>query len=275
MSSDSPTFPFGKNWSNFLAVLDEDRIKRSEDHIRSMLDRESLEGMRFLDAGCGSGLSSLAALKLGADEVVSFDVDNDSVNCTKYLKNAYGPFPQWHIKQGSVLDHEWISSLGQFDIVYSWGVLHHTGAMWDALQNIIPAVREGGVMYIALYNDQGALSSLWKRIKRLYSQAPKPIGTVIAGGYFLLMLLTAIVKGILHMRPPREWFSDSRGMHLWYDAVDWVGGYPFETAKPEEVFRFMRDRGFTLLEMRLKTGSGCNEYIFNRAHPGKNGVGSN
>jgi 2-polyprenyl-6-hydroxyphenyl methylase/3-demethylubiquinone-9 3-methyltransferase len=54
-------------------------------------------------------------------------------------------------------------------------------------------------------------------------------------------------------------------MSVWYDLVDWVGGYPFEVAKPEEVFDFYRKRGFEL--SRLKTsggGLGCNEFVFIR-----------
>ena len=54
-----------------------------------------------------------------------------------------------------------------------------------------------------------------------------------------------------------------RGMSYWHDLIDWIGGYPFEVAKPEQVFEFMRLRGFQL--ERLKTcggGLGCNEFVF-------------
>jgi len=73
------------------------------------------------------------------------------------------------------------------------------------------------------------------------------------------------VRDILRGKPFEAWRNYStaeRGMGAWRDVVDWVGGYPFEVAKPEEVFDFYRSRGFFL--QRLKTcagGLGCNEYV--------------
>jgi len=145
-------FSFGKNWHNFLESLSEDKIQCAENSLKKMLQVENLTGKRFLDAGCGSGLFSLAALRLGAQEVVSFDIDEDSVACAKYIDKQYGPFPQWQIKEGSSLDHNFLEKLGKFDVVYSWGVLHHTGNMWDALANITVPVANGGLLLrIAFY----------------------------------------------------------------------------------------------------------------------------
>ena len=63
--------------------------------------------------------------------------------------------------------------------------------------------------------------------------------------------------------------TDARGMHRWYDLVDWVGGWPFEVARPEEVFRFLRDQGFQLEELRTCGGKlGCNEFLFRRSEVG-------
>jgi 2-polyprenyl-6-hydroxyphenyl methylase/3-demethylubiquinone-9 3-methyltransferase len=53
-------------------------------------------------------------------------------------------------------------------------------------------------------------------------------------------------------------------MGVYHDAIDWIGGYPFEAATPERVFRFFRDRGFVLREMVTKQGLGCNEFVFQR-----------
>ncbi|GMQ78986.1 MAG: class I SAM-dependent methyltransferase [Anaerolineae bacterium] len=266
MNPDLHAFSFGKNWRNFVSVLNEEHIYQAQDSLRTMLRKDRLDGLRFLDAGCGSGLFSLAALRLEAREVVSFDSDSESLQCAHYLNEKYGPLPQWKIAQGSVLDRNWLTSLGKFDVVYSWGVLHHTGDLWQALDNIIIPVSPKGTLFISIYNDQGIISKFWKTVKRIYNRSPKAIGLLMATCWYIVVIINKIILGVARMQSPRVWFQSAgmRGMNIWYDAVDWVGGYPFETARSEDVFRFYRDRGFALVEMILKKGSGCNEYVFTR-----------
>lgn len=256
-------FAFGRNWKYFLAHLDEDRIRQAEDSLRNMLGRENLEGMRFLDAGCGSGLFSLAALRLGAREVVSFDYDPDSVACARELDSRYGPFSNWKITQGDVLDQGFLDEAGKFDIVYSWGVIHHTGHMWKGLDNIAGSASKGGLLFIAIYNDQGWQSRMWKRIKHGYVLSPGPVKLLLASGMYSLVILTRTVKGILRLQPVSKWYNGSeRGMTLWHDAVDWIGGYPFETATAGELDEFFTARGYTLMNLIPRHGSGCNELVF-------------
>jgi len=129
-------FEFGENWARFLSVLNEDRIIEAEKSLKEMLDISDLKDKSFLDIGSGSGLFSLAARRLGA-RVRSFDYDPQSVACTNELKRFYfNDDPNWIIEEGNVLDDNYINSLGQYDVVYSWGVLHHTGEMWQALANV-------------------------------------------------------------------------------------------------------------------------------------------
>jgi len=263
----SNVFPFGKNWHNFLSKLNEERIESAKKSLAFMLGRSDFQGLRFLDAGCGSGLFSLAALRLGATEVISFDVDKDSVACAQYLNNRYGPYPNWKISLGSVLDRDWLLSLGKFHIVYSWGVLHHTGFMWQALYNIILPVAEDGFLYISIYNDQGIISKVWKRVKWLYNKVPKPVKFIMAAGYYLFILIVNSVQGTIRFQSPSSWYNydNDRGMDLWNDVVDWVGGYPFETAKPAEIIRFFENYDFSVTNITKKNGSGCNEFVFQRS----------
>lgn len=263
-------FEFGSNWARFLNVLDDGRIATSERALREMLRVERLDGKRLLDIGSGSGLSSLAARRLGA-EVVSFDYDPASVRCTTELRRRYFPGdPQWTVQRGSALDPEFVRSLGQFDIVYSWGVLHHTGRMWDALDIAHTAVKPGGTLFVAIYNDTGTQSRRWLAIKRIYNSLPRPLRSPFAAIVSAPEELKSLVRAILKGRPAayfRTWtrYSERRGMSRWHDILDWVGGYPYEYATADQIFEFYRERGFTLTNMRCGgVGLGCNELVFRR-----------
>ena len=294
MAADATTlethFAFGANWRRFLDRVDEDRIAAATASVRDLLGLEAderLDGASFLDAGCGSGLFSLAAHRLGA-AVRSFDFDPQSVACTHELQRRFAQPDAWTVSEGSVLDREFLATLGTFDRVYSWGVLHHTGAMWDAVDAVADCVRPEGDLAIALYNEQGRPSRRWRGIKAGYQTLPAflrtPYVAAVGAGYFGWRALGKIGDTLAaplergESSERRAALSeaisrrDPRGMSRWHDLVDWVGGWPYETATPGETVAFLATRGFSLKRLSTVGGNhGCNEFVFVRTGEASDG----
>jgi 2-polyprenyl-3-methyl-5-hydroxy-6-metoxy-1,4-benzoquinol methylase len=262
-------FEFGENWRRFLAVLDAERIAEAERSLREMLGVESLAGRTFLDVGCGSGLFSLAAMRLGAERVHSLDFDPSSVGCARELRRRFFPdSPRWSVEPGSALDPDHLRTLGAWDVVYSWGVLHHTGSMWRALENVMVPVRPSGTLFISIYNDQGRKSVLWRSVKAFYNRSP--LGRrIVLGSFVPYWLVRGAGADLIRYGDPthrHRAYKRGRGMSVWHDWIDWLGGYPFEVAKPEQILAFYRARGFTLERMHTVGGGvGCNEFVFTRS----------
>ncbi len=252
-------FGFGKNWSNYLGLLNETRIKEAEASITDMLGDMPLKGLSVLDIGSGSGVFSLAARNMGA-VVTSFDYDENSVTCTRKLRESYCPEDEdWKVLQGSVLDQPFLSQFGKFDLVYSWGLLHHTGKMRNAIDYAIGCVIDKGQLLIALYNDQGWISRYWTVVKKIYN-------TGLLGRVSMVLLHSPYLLGARYIVRTLTGRKLERGMSLWYDMLDWLGGYPFEVASPEAVIGQVQRHGFFLQKTHLcGTRHGCNEFLFKRS----------
>lgn len=201
-------------------------------------------------------LSSLVAHEVGA-RVHAFDYDPTSVACTEEVKQRFGcESAEWRCERGSVLDETYLASLGRFDWVYSWGVLHHTGHMWQALDGLLPLVDDNGYVFIALYNDQGWIGRYWRFVKRTYNGGVWRRRFVV--GCHLPYLFVA--RWLLRAMTGR--LAYERGMSLWRDMLDWLGGYPFEVATPDEVIDFVEGRRFRLRASKIcGRRHGCNEFV--------------
>ena len=258
-------FEFGQNWKKLLGRLTQERIDEAKHSLSDWLGMDNLSGKNFLDIGSGSGLFSLAARNLGA-EVFSFDYDPESVACTNHLKKMfYAKDDKWQVGAGDILNKEYLSCLDKYDIVYSWGVLHHTGNMYQAFANVDRLVADGGTLFISIYNDQGRRSRQWRKIKKLYNRCPQRLRFLILFPCFVRLWFPAFAYDFLRGKPFETWkdYVKNRCMSPWRDVVDWVGGYPFEVAKPEQIFDFFRKRGYRLDRLQTEgKGLGCNQFVF-------------
>ena len=260
-SGERISFSFGKNWKKYLSGLEESTIERAEKSFTTFTRLSGLNDDTFLDIGCGSGLNSLVAYRLGAKRVVSVDIDPQCIDCVTGLRARFASgSDNWDILRGSVLDRDFLASLGGFSYVYSWGVLHHTGSMWRGVENLAHCVEAGGKLHIALYNEHKN-SARWLKVKRICNRCPQTVFPVLKMSYGLLVyarVLAGIHSPIKYTRQCRE----RRGMDFWRDIEDWLGGLPYEYCKPDQVIDFLWDRGFTLMRLRTAASIGCNEFLF-------------
>ncbi len=262
-------FSFGKNWSKFLGSLDENKIQEAQKSLEEFLGgKDKINQKTFVDIGCGSGLFSLSAYRLGAARVLSVDIDDFSLECAKHLHAKEGNPDVWKILKGSALDKDFIGSLGQYDVVYSWGVLHHTGDMWNAIENTMALVSDNGLFYIALYkkNEKYVLegtSDLWIRLKQIYNAHGNFVKRSMEVLYSMYYFAGLIAHGINPVSYVKK-YSTLRGMDFWTDIRDWLGGYPYEFASVEEVKEFFIRHGFEAVKVSEVRSLGCNEFLFKK-----------
>ena len=260
-------FRFGENWQSFSATIDSESITEAENSLKILLQRETLHGLRFLDIGCGSGLFSLAARNLGA-VVQSFDFDADSVSCTRSLRDSRRPSdPEWMIESGSILDDDLVMRVGTFDIVYAWGVLHHTGNMRHAIENAARLVNSGGMLAIALYRKT-LFCPLWTIEKRWYASASPRAQRMAFALYVSAMRARFFLTGKSFNAYVASHKNDLRAMDFEHNVRDWLGGYPYESIRRDDVIDFVSKLGFECAHMNCERqsiglfGSGCDEFVF-------------
>lgn len=261
LSTDLVSFSFGENWARYLSSVDESTIEHAKNNFGTFTQLSNLKGHTFLDMGCGSGLNSLVAHRLGAERILSVDIDPISIDCVRALRDRFARgADKWDIQQGSVLDSDFVVSLGRFSFVYSWGVLHHTGSMWQALNNITNSVEPGGKLHIALYNKHKN-SARWLKVKRICNKWPRTAFPFFKMGYILSLYVRLLAQFQSPAKYIRE-FRESRGMNFWRDVDDWLRGLPYEYCKPDQVVGFLSECGFVLLRLRISESWGCNEFLF-------------
>lgn len=253
-------FNFGENWRRYSnTILDATRVDTAREALVALVGLENVRDKRFLDIGCGSGIVSIAAAQCSAAEIIGIDVSAEAVEVSRKNAARFGPVGKVvTFRQCSILDPQCLAPLGQFDTVYAWGSLHHTGRMWDAIRNAAQLVNPQGILVLAIYN-QHFTSPAWKAIKWGYNWSPR---LVQRGMYSVAVPVIAAAKFVATGHNP---LRKQRGMDFFVDVVDWIGGYPYEYARPARIAAFVEGLGFDLLRTELgTTPTACNEFVFRR-----------
>ncbi len=255
-------FKFGENWRSFSKLIDKDRLNYSIKSIKKLTNKKSLKNLSFLDIGCGSGLSSLAAIKLNCRELYAIDRDESSVETTKKVLWNFQK-KKVKIEKLSVFD---LDEKNKFDIVFSWGVLHHTGNMKKAIKKSTKMVSKGGLLIISLYKKT-FLCSFWKIEKIIYKSSPVFIQKIIK-----LVFMCFFSLGLLltkrNLSSYKLDYKNKRGMSFSHDVHDWLGGYPYESISVEDTIKILKSHNFKLVRcFQVKKrigffGTGCDEYVF-------------
>ena len=266
--ADEQRFEFGKNWSRFVRRnFSQERCDTARRKILDFLGRDSLDGLDFLDIGCGSGLHSLAAFQAGAGQMFSLDYDENSVSATRTLREYAGSPQTWKVERGDVLDDSYVESLGKWNFVYSWGVLHHTGNVWKAIENAQKAVADGGLFYIALYSADvfgEAMMKFWIEKKQEYNRSSRIKKNLMVLWYIWRFGLGGNLRRLPQVLKQIYEHKTKRGMNYFTDVHDWLGGWPMEFTGDQEVVDFLEQKhGFQLIN--VATGEACSEFLFERS----------
>jgi len=257
-------FLFGENWDKFIRHhFSQERLEISKNRILEFLELDNLRNYNVLDVGSGSGLHSLAMLKAGANSVTSFDYDEKSVATTSFLAKEHGN-QDWEVKQGSVLDKNFMSTLPSYELVYSWGVLHHTGDVWTALDNVIKKVGRGGLLFIALYSKDALVEEpeFWLNIKKKYNSGSVITRRCLEFWYVIKFELGYNPLKLLDFLRNCWSYKHQRGMSKLIDIRDWLGGWPMEFVGDMQTVAYLEKRGLELV--KIKTGEANTEFLFRK-----------
>lgn len=267
VGSPAPRFAFGRNWHAFVRRhFSPERLKVAQQRLLGFTGLQSLAGIRFLDIGCGSGIHSYAALNANAAFVHGFDYDAESVAATRLLQKHAGVPHNWVVERGDVLDGQYIAGLGKWTFVYSWGVLHHTGSMWQAIRNAQSCVEDGGLFYIALYSadaDFQPSKEFWLDVKQRYNKSGPLRKQLWVWWYIWRFGMGSSIRKLPNVVTQILTYRIKRGMNYFADVRDWLGGWPMEYAPDQAVVDLLEgEYGFTLVN--IATGEACSEFLFRR-----------
>lgn len=212
LKSKSTTFAFGKNWLSFAKkAVTKEKIDSGRVHFRNLCAAINFQNKSFLDIGYGQGLALFYAAELGAN-VSGIDPDIQNIAAVKELKKYFDTNLSVEPINDSILNERFVKSSEDpgFDVVYSWGVLHHTGNLNSAIHNSIRLTKKDGFLVLAIYNRHWS-SQIWKVIKWLYVVSPPTFKEFLILFFYLpLKIATWVFVGKSHG-------NSMRGMDFYHD----------------------------------------------------------
>lgn len=256
-------FAFGANWQDYSALIGQDQIMAAVARLDTLVGSANIDRRSFLDIGCGSGLHTLAALRLGADRVEAIDYDQLSVATATSVLARFWDGAHYRVVRGDILDPA--LSVDPAEVVYSWGVLHHTGNMQEAIRAAARLVVPGGLLVLALYGKT-RYCGVWTRIKRWYCQTDAA-GKLAAERWYVRLFGAYLLLRGKRLKDHVAGYRNKRGMDFMHDVRDWLGGYPYESISPKELAAILEPLGFSCVKQVVKRrsglfGSGCDEYVY-------------
>lgn len=200
-------------------------------HLRDLFP-DGVEGKRVLDGGSGSGMVSLGFAALGAD-VTGVDITPKCVE--NGIRRAESLGLSCRFLEGDLTRLD----LGEtFDIVYSWGVIHHSADARAAFRCLANHLSPDGEMVLAVYLKT-RLSGFWNFTRRFYRGSPAPLQTAFRRTGSVFLNGVDVVKGRLAGRP-RYMMRGTRNEEL---INDWFGVPQRTFHTYDEVFGWFREAG--------------------------------
>lgn len=258
-------FEFGNNWKSFSSTIDEKIVYEAEKSLDRLMGKSNVRDKSFLDIGSGSGLFSLAASRMGARKILAIDIDPECVATTKQMLETFATNRNWVCRKDSIFDLD-PSETGSFDIVYSWGVLHHTGDLYQAIHRAAKFVAPRGLFVLGLYRKT-PLCPFWKIEKQIYASKFPGFQSLASLAYKSLVFIKLISSGKNPFRYILEYSRDNRGMSWHHDIHDWLGGYPYESISPTEMNNVAQSLGMKIDRSFVRPsglglfGFGNDEYV--------------
>lgn len=252
-------FSFGKNWQSYSRnAITKERLNQFRRDFDVLFKGIGLKDKKFIDIGFGQGLAMLTAADKGA-AVVGIDIDADNVKALDAARQKMGGVQKPVTDIASILDDDYVGQFNShYDIVHSWGVLHHTGNMEKGFENACSLVAPGGYLVCSIYNRHWS-SPIWKRIKYLYNRSPLFVQNLFIGLFYPVIFFA---KYLATGKNPKQ---KERGMDFFHDVIDWVGGYPYEYASKDEITALVTQKGFQSVRISpAAVPTGCNEFVFKK-----------
>jgi len=268
-------FKFGENWSNYSSSVNLEKIELAKKDIIRLVGDVSNKSV--IDIGCGSGIHTVAFIQLGVKSIVSFDYDLKSVETTKKLvKKFCYKKSKYKVFQADILNIDSLSGLNKrkFDIVYSWGVLHHTGSMFEAIISTTKFLKDNGILVLGLY-VKTKLCNFWYYEKKIFNKY-KFLQPLIKLPFLFFLIIGLSLKKRSSPYKIIHDYKKQRGMSIIFDVNDWLGGFPYESIDDNSLLNFLKLKGFKIVR-KFNTnsrigffGAACGEWVLKKNIKKKN-----